>query len=449
MMIDRFGHALAEWLLPVNAWTAALLVSVLLCDRALGRRTRASLRILLYAPVALRALLPFSWSFPVGRVPRIATLLPLDSLSASVPASAPFAPWCAALSVVYVAVSSALVLRAVVRRRQLARALATARVATIEGAPCPVLIHRELGPMVVGLMAPRIVLPEAMLEGADGSALACVLKHEAAHLRRGDAWLSAAMEWGLVVLWPVAPLWVAAARVRHLMELACDEAALAGADAAERRRYGHVLLDVAEQGSLAFAGAGPLHFGSMLRARIEAIALLRPWPPAVQASLVAAALMTFAACSSAGPTTMPEPTGGGARPAAAVGARDRYGYAYEGDSLREASKAPSQGATAPTRNADGRLAPEVIQQVVRKNFGAFRACYEGGLQKNAKLEGTVTVQYVINPDGTVQGAADDNSTLPNADVVQCVVGGFGRLTYPPPEGGYVTVVYPIEFRPGD
>lgn len=447
MMIDRLGTVLAGWLLPVNVWTAVLLACVLLCDRALGRRTRASMRIALYAPVALRALLPLSWSLPVAHVPRMATFLPLDRLSGSVPAGASSASWHAALAVSYVAVATALVVRAFVRRRRLARTLATARPATLPGAPCPVLIHRKLGPMVVGLLAPRIVLPEAMLDGANDGALACVLKHEAAHLRRGDAWLSAAMELGLVVLWPVAPLWIAAARVRHLVELACDEAALVGADAAERRRYGHVLLDVAEQGSLAFAGAGPLHFGSTLRARIEAIALQRPWPPAVQAGLVAAALATFVACSSAGPTTMPEPTGG-SRPAAAGVARDRYGYAYEGDSPREASKAPL-GATTPIRNADGRLAPEVIQQVVRKNFGAFRACYEGGLQRNSKLEGTVTVQYVINPDGTVQGAADDHSTLPSADVVQCVVDGFGRLTYPPPEGGYVTVVYPIQFSPGD
>jgi hypothetical protein len=243
-------------------------------------------------------------------------------------------------------------------------------------------------------------------------------------------------------------LWIAAARVRHLVELACDEAALAGADAAHRRRYGHVLLDFAEQGPIAFAGAGPLHFGSMLRARIEAIALQRPWPRAVQAAVVAAAVATFAACSSAAPTTMPEPSGGSRR-AAAGGARDQYGYEYEGDSLREASKAAQQGATSSIRNADGRLAPEVIQQVVRQSFGTFRACYESGLEQNSKLEGTVTVKYVINPDGTVQGAADDHSTLPNADVIQCIVGGFGRLTYPAPEGGYVTVVYPIQFNPGD
>ena len=57
-MIDRLGHALAAWLLPVNAWTAVLLACALLLDHALARRARASLRIALYAPVALRVLVP-------------------------------------------------------------------------------------------------------------------------------------------------------------------------------------------------------------------------------------------------------------------------------------------------------------------------------------------------------------------------------------------------------
>jgi hypothetical protein len=61
----------------------------------------------------------------------------------------------------------------------------------------------------------------------------------------------------------------------------------------------------------------------------------------------------------------------------------------------------------------------------------------------------VSVSFVILPDGSVQNAVDHGSTLPDANVVECVVGGFRHLAFPPPQGGYVTVVYPIEFRPGD
>jgi hypothetical protein len=249
------------------------------------------------------------------------------------------------------------------------------------------------------------------------------------------------MELMLIVAWPVSPLWIAAARVRHLMELACDEAVLAGADAAERRRYGHLLLDVAEQRSLAFAGAGSLHFGSTLRARIEAIALQCLWPRAVQTATITLAVAGFAACSSAGPTTAQ--TTGSTQSAATAGADD-YGYQYEADPVASAS----QPASPPTRDANhpGRIPPEIIQSVVRGNFGSFRSCYEKALKTNPKLEGIARIQFTITLNGSVQDAAGDGSTLPD-DVVQCVVYGFSHLTFPPPKDGFVTVIYPIEFRP--
>jgi hypothetical protein len=34
-------------------------------------------------------------------------------------------------------------------------------------------------------------------------------------------------------------------------------------------------------------------------------------------------------------------------------------------------------------------------------------------------------------------------------VVACVVRGFGTIRFPAPEGGIVTVVYPIIFNPAD
>lgn len=447
-MIDRLGHALAAWLVPINAWTAALLACALLLDRALARHARASLRIALYAPVALRILLPLSWSLHLGRLPATARVMPLQVLSAGGAPAAAASGWHATLAVVYLAVAAMLGVRAVVRRRLLARALVSARPLRGVDAPCPVLAHRDRGPMVVGVWAPRIVLPEAILAAASASALACILGHESAHVRRGDPWLAALIDAMLVAAWPVMPLWMAAARVRHLVELACDEAALAEADAAARRRYGHLLLDLAEQGSLAFVGAEALHFGSTLRARIEAIALHRPWPRVLQAALVGAAVAGFVACSSAGPGAIPQASSE-TRTASGPDS-DQYGYRYETDPLSTSAQQAATAAPRPdTRDPQGRLAPEVIQDVVRRNFGQFRTCYEDGLKRNAKLQGTATVKYVIDPDGSTQQAADEGSTLPDSQVVQCVVAGFGRLTYPPPQGGYVTVVYPIQFAPGD
>lgn len=449
-MIDRLGHVLAAGLLPINAWTAALLACALLLDRVLARKARASLRVALYAPVALRVLVPLSWSLHLGQLPRAAMVMPLQILSAGAASNtAGTSGWNGALAVVYLAVVATLVVRSIARRRQLARALASARPVRGVDAPCPVLAHRDRGPMVVGLWAPRIVLPEGILGNASSPALACILGHESAHVRRGDPWLAALVEMMLVVAWPVLPLWIAAARVRHLVELACDEAALSGADAAARRRYGHVLLDVAEQGSLAFAGAEALHFGSTLRARIEAIAMQRPWPRVVQGALVGAAVAGFVACSSAGPGAMPQASGE-TRTAAATEGQNDYGYKYETDPLSTSSeKAALANPVTDKRDPEGRIAPEVIENIVRSNFGKFRTCYEAGLKRNAKLQGTVTVKYVIGLDGSTQMAGDGGSDIPDGQVVECVVAGFAQLSYPPPQGGFVTVIYPVQFAPGD
>jgi hypothetical protein len=110
-------------------------------------------------------------------------------------------------------------------------------------------------------------------------------------------------------------------------------------------------------------------------------------------------------------------------------------------------KAPRirEGAT----QVNGRLPPEVIQRIVRQNFGRFRLCYENGMRNNPNLQGRVSVKFVIDRSGAVAMTADGGSDLPDQSVVQCVVRGFGNLSFPQPEGGMVTVVYPIMFNPGD
>jgi hypothetical protein len=103
-----------------------------------------------------------------------------------------------------------------------------------------------------------------------------------------------------------------------------------------------------------------------------------------------------------------------------------------------------EGATA----VSGRLPPEVIQRIVRQNFGRFRVCYENGLRARADLHGRVTVRFVIDATGSVASAADGGSDLPDPGVVSCVVSAFRNVGFPAPEGGTVTVVYPILFAPG-
>jgi tetratricopeptide (TPR) repeat protein len=110
------------------------------------------------------------------------------------------------------------------------------------------------------------------------------------------------------------------------------------------------------------------------------------------------------------------------------------------------------GAAAPSLRqgavqVNGRLPPEVIQRIVRQNFGRFRLCYENGLRSNPNLAGRVTVKFNIDRTGAVGTVADGGSELPDVSVVQCIVRGFSGLAFPQPEGGVVTVSYPIIFAP--
>jgi hypothetical protein len=101
-----------------------------------------------------------------------------------------------------------------------------------------------------------------------------------------------------------------------------------------------------------------------------------------------------------------------------------------------------------TTQVSGRLPPEVIRRIVRQNYGRFRLCYEQGLGRNPNLEGRVTVRFVIGRDGAVSNVSNGGSDLPDANVVNCAIKAFYGLSFPKPEGGIVTVVYPIMLQPG-
>jgi hypothetical protein len=97
----------------------------------------------------------------------------------------------------------------------------------------------------------------------------------------------------------------------------------------------------------------------------------------------------------------------------------------------------------------GRLPPEVIRRIVRQRFAKFRSCYERGLKDDPKLAGRVKVRFVIETNGEVSQASDAGSDLPSQEVVRCVIDVYETLIFPRPEGGVVSVVYPIMFKPAD
>jgi hypothetical protein len=104
------------------------------------------------------------------------------------------------------------------------------------------------------------------------------------------------------------------------------------------------------------------------------------------------------------------------------------------------------GATS----VSGRLPPEVIQRTVRASFDTLRQCYEAGLGRDPNLTGKVVTRFVIGRDGSVpQATAAEGTTMPDPKVSECVVAHLRGLRFPAPDGGIVTVVYPILFAPSE
>jgi hypothetical protein len=82
---------------------------------------------------------------------------------------------------------------------------------------------------------------------------------------------------------------------------------------------------------------------------------------------------------------------------------------------------------------------------MRKRSRKFERCYRKGLRHNPALAGTVVVRMQVDDDGEVEKAYDQGSTLPDRDVVDCVVGEAEDADFKHSVGSVVT--YPLHFQP--
>jgi len=96
----------------------------------------------------------------------------------------------------------------------------------------------------------------------------------------------------------------------------------------------------------------------------------------------------------------------------------------------------------------GNMEEVVLQRVVRQNVGQYRECYEAGAQRDPGLRGRVGVRLTIRPDGKTSWVVRTAETsLADAQVVECILGFFRRLSFPRPANGSVQVEFPIELAP--
>lgn len=101
------------------------------------------------------------------------------------------------------------------------------------------------GPMVVGLLRPCILIPRALVDTLEPGVLHDILRHEIAHIRRGDLWLAAVLRLMLAVFWWSPFLRLINTRLELAREMACDTRAACGSEA--RIDYASSLLASVEK----------------------------------------------------------------------------------------------------------------------------------------------------------------------------------------------------------
>jgi bla regulator protein blaR1 len=148
------------------------------------------------------------------------------------------------------------------------------------------------GPLAMGLLHPRIVLPADFERRYSPDERRLALAHEITHHRRGDIWWNLAATLVLAANWfnPVA--WIAFRAFRADQELACDAAVAASASADERCDYARALVKSASRPGLIAACA--LNSASQLKRRLKMMRGHRVSPARRAGGLVALTTIAFA-----------------------------------------------------------------------------------------------------------------------------------------------------------
>ncbi|HWZ60534.1 MAG TPA: M56 family metallopeptidase [Gemmatimonadaceae bacterium] len=276
---------IAEWMIRTLMTTALLAAAASLADaivRLFGRQRRR-----VWAGVlALALVLPVAGGLAPPRVTGVFGLLhviPLGGFASRL--LHPGAPLLSAIAVrrgdarpAGMAIDQALITLWIMSSMTVLSLLAVAMVrlrgaagrctrVSLEGVD--ILVADTMGPAVVGVGRPMIVLPQwAVRLAAQDRRL--ILRHEREHLAAGDARLLAGAALPLVLMPWNLPLWWLHRQLRQAIEIDCDARVLAsGADV---RAYAEVLLRTAARGgSRSFLSPALIDHTSHLQRRILAM----------------------------------------------------------------------------------------------------------------------------------------------------------------------------------
>ena len=169
-----------------------------------------------------------------------------------------------------------------------------------------VYLSRDFGPALVGIAAPRVVIPRWVLE-LDAASRAAILRHEREHARARDH--LALLCGGLAaVAFPWSPaIWWMCRRLRAAVEMDCDQRVIAGGIGAAD--YGAVLLQAGSRSQGRWGLAPTMgQPRSLLERRLKTMSEKRKKVKAAHGALLGAATLAAlgVACDVTAPTSLEE-----------------------------------------------------------------------------------------------------------------------------------------------
>lgn len=293
---------IATWMLSALVFTALLAAMALCAEAALrgaGRPTRWPWLMALGASVTWPMLAPLARrSIPAsGAMRSVATTLPtIQVVPDLVPATVSWTQWMDVILLTLWAVASTIALARLVRSLViLARIRRASQPRFVDGVP--VLVSASVGPAVIGVVQPSVLLPEALLE-LEAPLRRLVLRHEQEHCRARDPWIVLGSALALVIVPWNLPLWWIVRRARLALEVDCDARVLA--TEANTTQYGKLLLLISQRQKVTVLAPMLAASSSHLEQRIAAMLPIRSNHRHVRitVAVIATVVAGIAACTS-------------------------------------------------------------------------------------------------------------------------------------------------------
>jgi BlaR1 peptidase M56 len=281
-----------------------------------------------------------------------------------------------------------------------------------------VVLADDVGPAVLGIFRPRIVMPRWLMD-SPASVRSTIVAHELAHIAARDQALIVAAQLVTVLLPWNLPLWLFVTRLRAAIEVDCDARVLR--DGVDAGHYADVLLQVGQRRSFSpYAAATLIEPVTQLERRIRIMLTRRKPGAALRAAAAATAALALAACMTRvePPAVLP-----GAEPAVEVGLEVPIPIQEQVQLFNSLTPAQQQ---AMIREMQRSLPPAQRWAVIRMLQGGAEPAAAAGAESSSQIVPRITAR-VPGPVRLVQNA-DGGFTMHASEIVVSGVDGTARVT---------------------